>query len=357
MRPRHLTARHLLAAATAAALALSLTACGDSGDGSGTAGGEAATDAAGDAGLVVYSGRNEDLVQPIIDRFTDETGIEVAVRYAGTGELAAQLLEEGDRSEADVFFAQDGGALGAIAKEGLFAEIPQETLDLVDERFRADDGRWVGVSGRARVIAYNPEQVPEAEVPASVLDLTDPRWSGEVGIAPTNASFEAFVTGLRVLEGDDAARAWLEGMAANDVQVFDNNIAVLDAVDNGVVSLGLINHYYWYERVAEVGEDAVTARLVFPGGGDPGALVNVAGVGILAGSDDQDTAQELVAFLLSDEAQTYFAEETKEYPLVDGVETDAALPPLDELDPPAIDLSDLDTLAETQAMIQEAGLS
>jgi iron(III) transport system substrate-binding protein len=343
--------RHLLSAATAAALALSLAACGD-----GDAAGDGTTEESS-ASLVVYSGRNEDLVQPIIDRFTEETGIEVAVRYAGTGELAAQLLEEGDRTEADAFFAQDGGALGAIAKEGLFAELPEETLDRVDERFRADDGRWVGVSGRARVVAYNPDEVPEEEVPRSVLELTDPRWSGEVGIAPTNASFEAFVTGLRVLEGDDAARAWLEGMAANDVEIFDNNNAVLDAVDNGVVSLGLINHYYWYERVAELGEDGITARLVFPGGGDPGALVNVAGVGVVATTDDEEEAQQFVDYLLSEDAQTYFAEETKEYPLVEGVETDAALPPLEELDPPAIDLSDLDTLAETQTMIQEAGLS
>jgi iron(III) transport system substrate-binding protein len=341
--------RPLPIAAIAAALALSLAACG--GDDA-----DETTDESS-AGLVVYSGRNEDLVQPIIDRFTEETGIDVAVRYAGTGELAAQLLEEGERTEADVFFAQDGGALGAIAKEGLFTELPDETLDRVDERFRADDGRWVGVSGRARVIAYNPDAVPEGEVPRSVLELTDPRWSGEVGIAPTNASFEAFVTGLRVLEGDDAARAWLEGMAANDVQIFDNNNAVLDAVDNGVVSLGLINHYYWYERVAEVGEDGITARLVFPGGGDPGALVNVAGVGVIVTTDAGEEAQQFVDFLLSEEGQTYFAEETKEYPLIDGVETDAALPPLDELDPPEIDLSDLDTLAETQAMIQEAGLS
>jgi iron(III) transport system substrate-binding protein len=343
--------RHLVAAATAAALALSLAACGDD-----DAGAEETAEES-TASLVVYSGRNEDLVQPIIDRFSEETGIDVAVRYAGTGELAAQLLEEGERTEADVFFAQDGGALGAIAKEGLFAELPDETLELVDERFRADDGQWVGVSGRARVIAYNPEEVPEEEVPRSVLELTDPRWSGEVGIAPTNASFEAFVTGLRVLEGDDAARAWLEGMAANDVQIFDNNIAVLDAVDNAVVSLGLINHYYWYERVAEVGEDGITARLVFPGGGDPGALVNVAGVGVVATTDAGEEAQQFVDFLLGEEAQQYFAEETKEYPLIEGVETDAALPPLEELDPPEIDLSDLDTLAETQTMIQEAGLS
>ena len=346
-----MTSRHLLVAATAAALALSLAACGDD-----DAGAEETTEES-TASLVVYSGRNEDLVQPIIDRFAEETGMDVAVRYAGTGELAAQLLEEGERTGADAFFAQDGGALGAIAKEGLFAELPDETLELVDERFRADEGQWVGVSGRARVIAYNPDEVPEEEVPRSVLELTDPRWSGEVGIAPTNASFEAFVTGLRVLDGDDAARAWLEGMAANDVQIFDNNNAVLDAVDNAVVSLGLINHYYWYERVAEVGEDGITARLVFPGGGDPGALVNVAGVGVVATTDAREEAQKFVDSLLGEEAQQYFAEETKEYPLIEGVETDAALPPLDELDPPEIDLSDLDTLAETQTMIQEAGLS
>lgn len=338
--------------ALGAAVTLVLTACGSSGDADPAASGSAAAGSE----LTVYSGRNEELVQPLIDQFAEESGIEVSVRYAGTGELAAQLLEEGERTEADVFLAQDGGALGAVAKADLLAELPSETLDLVDERFRAQDGRWVGVSGRARVIAYNPSAVPEDAVPDSVYELTDPAWSGKVGIAPTNASFEAFVTGMRVLDGDETAEGWLQGMADNDVQKFESNNPVLDAVENGVVSLGLINHYYWYERVAEEGEAGQAARLKFLGD-DPGGLVNVAGVGIIAGAAEADEAQQLVDYLLSVAGQTYFAEETKEYPLVEGVEPDVALPSLAELQTPAVDLADLDSLAETQAMIRDAGLA
>jgi len=330
------------------ALVLALPACG----GGGSSGDEVDTDA-----LVIYSGRQEQLVGPIIDRFEQETGIETSVRYGNTAQLAAQLLEEGEGSAADVYFSQDGGALGALAKADRLETLPDAVLDRVPEQYRADDGTWVGTSGRARVIVYDPDQVTEDEVPDSIFELTEPQWRGEVGIAPSNASFESFVTAIRVLEGDDRAREWLEGMAANEVQRFDNNVLVLNAAEDGVIALGLINHYYWYQQVAEEGAAAVPARLKFLPGGDPGALVNVAGVGVLRGSDQAQQAQRFVEFLLAEQAQTFFAEETKEYPLVEGVEAVDGLPPLDTLQAPDIDLSDLDTLEETLQMIEEAGLT
>jgi iron(III) transport system substrate-binding protein len=307
--------------------------------------------------LVVYSGRQEALVQPIIDDFTEETGIEVSVRYGNTAQLAAQIIEEGDRTPADVYFAQDGGALGALAKEGMLEELPEDLLDTVDPRYRAEDATWIGTSGRARVIVYDPDQLTEDEVPDSVFELTDPRWKGKVGVAPSNASFEAFVTAIRVLEGEDVAREWLDGMAANDVQLFDNNVLILNAAEDGVVALGLINHYYWYEQVAEEGLDAVPARLKFLPDGDPGALVNVAGVGVLAATDRDDDALRFAEYLLGENAQTFFADVTKEYPLIAGIPLAEGLPPLDSLQSPDIDLSDLATLEETLQMIEEAGLT
>ncbi|MGH8825708.1 MAG: iron ABC transporter substrate-binding protein [Jiangellaceae bacterium] len=307
--------------------------------------------------LVVYSGRQEALVQPIIDAFEEETGIEVSVRYGNTAQLAAQIIEEGDRTPADVYFSQDGGALGALTKEGMLAELPDDLLDTVDPRYRADDGTWIGTSGRARVIVYDPDQVTEDEVPDSIAELTDPQWKGKVGVAPSNASFEAFVTAMRVLEGEDAARDWLEGMAANDVQLFDNNVLILNAAEDGVVAMGLINHYYWYEQVAEEGLDAVPARLKFLPDGDPGALVNVAGIGVLAATDRADEAVEFAEYLLGGNAQSYFADDTKEYPLVEGIPIAEGLPPLESLQTPDIDLSDLDTLEVTLQMIEEAGLT
>jgi iron(III) transport system substrate-binding protein len=334
------------------ALVLGLAACGSGNDDV-----ESGTEQVDGAALVVYSGRNENLVAPLLEQFTADTGIDVSVRYADTATLAAQLLEEGERTDADVFFSQDAGALGALADGGRLADLPQATLDSVEARFRSADGAWVGVSGRARVLDYNPTLVPEADLPAGVAALTEPRWEGQVAIAPTNASFQSFVTAMRRLTGDEATRAWLSGLVANDVQIFDNNIAILDAVDKGVVAVGLSNHYYWYERAAEVGADAMTVRLHWFAGGDPGALVNVAGAGILAGSDRAEDAQQLVDYLLAEKAQTYFAEETKEYPLSAGVQPVEGLPALSEIQSPDIDLSDLDDLAGTLAMLQEVGLT
>jgi len=342
--------------ATGLAALLALSACGGGTDES-AAGGEGAAAATGGETLVLYSGRNEALVGPLIERFRADTGVDVEVRYAGTAELAAQLQEEGEATPADVFLAQDAGALGALDQAGRFAPLPQDTLDLVDPRYRAQDGGWVGVSGRARVVVYDPGQVPAEELPDSVFDLTDERYRGEVGIAPTNASFQAFVTGMRVTAGEERTREWLEGLVANDVQRYENNIAVLDAADRGEIQLGLINHYYWYERVAEVGEDAVTARLEFLGGGDPGALVNVAGVGVLEGTDRPDEAQQLVDYLLSEPAQTYFADETFEYPLAAGVEPSADLPPLAEVGGPELDLAQLESLEETLVLLDETGVT
>jgi iron(III) transport system substrate-binding protein len=336
--------RSVLVATALLPVSLALAACGDD-------------EGFSDDALVVYSGRQEALVEGILERFEEESGIDVEVRYANTAELAGQLIEEGERSPADLFFSQDGGALGALAKNGQLATLPDNVLNQVDQGYRGRDGNWVGVSGRARVMVYDPEQVSPQEVPDSVFELTDPEWKGRVGLAPSNASFEAFVTAMRVLEGEDATQEWLQGMADNDPQLFDNNILVLEAVNEGQVAVGLINHYYWFEQVAEEGQDAVSARLKFLKNGDPGALVNVAGVGILESADKPDEALQLTEYLLSTEGQEYFAQETKEYPLVDGVATAEGVPPLASLDPPDIDLADLDTLEQTLEMIEEAGLT
>lgn len=332
-------------------VALAAGGCGDgdASDDDGAAGGDS-----GEAAITLYTGRNTELVGPLIDQFTEDTGIEVEVREGGSAELAAQLLTEEDASPADVFLSQDAGALGAISKAGLFEELPPEILEEVPEAYRAADGTWVGTSGRARVFVFNPELV---ETPPTTIDeLLAPEYEGRIGFAPSNASFQAFVTGLRVVDGDDGAREWLEAFAAQDPVAYENNAAVRDAVDRGEVAVGLVNHYYLYELIAEVGEDQVTAENQFVSGGDPGGLVNVAGVGVLASSEHQDDALAFVEYLVGPEAQEYFATETFEYPLVAGVPAADGLPPLDSLDPPQVDLSDLDSLQETQELLAETGL-
>ncbi len=305
--------------------------------------------------LTVYSGRNEELVAPIIACFTEATGIAVDVRYGDTAELAGTILEEGENSPADVFFAQDAGALGALAAEGRLVELPGELLSSVPDRFRSPEGRWVGVSGRARVVAYNTHKLTEDELPDSILDYTDPAWEGRIGWAPTNGSLQSFVTAFRQLEGDEAALAWLEGIQANEPMVYDGNTPALEAVASGAVDVAFINHYYLFGQLEEQGEDYPAANQ-FLTGGDPGALVNVAGVGVLDTSGQPEVALQFAEYLLSEEAQTYFAQRTYEYPLIEGVALDPRLPALDEIGSPELDLSDLADLQGTLDLMREAGV-
>jgi iron(III) transport system substrate-binding protein len=317
------------------------------------------TESESDQQVTVYSGRNEELVQPLFDQFTDETGIKVEARYGSTPQMAAQLLEEGQQSPADVFFAQDAGALGAVNKEGLFAALPSTATEAVPSEYQASNGAWVGVTARSRVLAYNPDLVPSAQLPTSVFQLTDPTWKGKIGIAPTNASFQAFITAIRVQYGDDKAREFLAGLKANEPAIRDGNAPILEEINNGTIAVGLINHYYVGELAKEKGvsPDTLKARLHFFPNGDPGALVNVSGVGVLQGAADDPDAEAFVEYLLGQQAQRYFAEETYEYPVVEGIPGPTGVPPLDQLAGPKIDLNDLDSLEQTIALIKESGLT
>lgn len=305
--------------------------------------------------LTVYSGRSERLIQDLVDTFADESGIEVKVRYGDSAELAAAILEEGSNSPADVFFAQDAGALGAVAGEGLFTTLPPELLDLVDTRFRSPDGLWVGISARARAVIYNTDRLSEADLPASILDFTDPVWKGRLAWAPPNASFQSFVTALRVLRGEDVAREWLEGIKANDVKMFEGNTAIVRAVVAGEVDTGFVNHYYLHQELAQAGTDLPARNYIYRNG-DPGALVNVAGAGILTTGKHQPQAEAFVRYLLGEEGQAYFADRTYEYPLVDGVAADPMLVPLSEIQTPDIDLSNLADLKGTLDLLRDVGV-
>lgn len=311
--------------------------------------------ATGDGTVTLYAGRDEALIAPLIEQFTAETGIAVEVRYAGTPELAALLLEEGDRSPADVFLSQDAGALGALADAGLTTPLPAEIADVIPAGFTSQDGSWVGVTGRARVIAYDGETLTEDEVPDAVADLVDPAWAGRVGFPPGNASFQSFITGLRVLEGEAAAEEWAAGIAANDPVLTEKNGATLELVDAGQLELALINHYYWYQLAAEKGAENMRAQLKFLPG-DPGGIVNVTGAAILTGGEGDPDAQALVAYLVSEAGQQYFVEQTYEYPLLPGVAAPEGLPVLDELVNADLDLGDLESVSESQELLARVGL-
>ena len=335
----------LLTAAVLALLVVGAAACGG--------------DDAGDGGtLTVYSGREEEIVDPLFAKFEEESGIDIDVRYGDSAELAATLAEEGDNSPADVFFAQDAGALGAAAAEGRLAELPDDAVELVDAKYADPDGKWVGTSGRVRVVAYNTEALSEDEVPDTIDAFIDPQWKGKIGIAPTNSSFQAFVTALRLSEGEDAAREWLEGIKANDPKFYEGNSQIVEAVAAGEVDVGLVNHYY-LGLLKEEQPDAPAANR-FMRAGDPGGLVNVAGVGIVEGTDDEEAAQEFIEYLLSEEGQRFYPEEAEEaeYPLVDGIEEPEGLPALEELRGPDIALGDLGPeLERTLELLNETGFT
>ena len=308
----------------------------------------------GDAGsLTVYSGRSETLVGPLIDRFKEDTGIDVSVKYAGTPQLAATLLEEGDNTPADVFFAQDPGGLGAVA--GMLSPLEEDVLTKVPQWAVSSDGVWVGISGRARTVVYNTDTLTPDDLPDDLKGFTDPKWKGRLGWAPTNASFQTMVTAMRSMWGDQRTVQWLENIQANDPKVYPKNTPIVSAAASGEIDVGLVNHYYLHRFLAEQG-DSFSARNYHPPAGGPGAIVMVSGVGILEESDNKDNAQQFIDYLLSDISQKYFVEETYEYPLASGIPVAERVSPLSEINNPDLSSSALSDLEGTQALLREAGI-
>jgi iron(III) transport system substrate-binding protein len=307
------------------------------------------------ASITVYSGRTEKLIGPIVERFQKETGIEVKARYGDTAEMAAAILEEGPNSPADVYFAQDAGALGAIAAEKRLITLPSNVIGKVDERFRSPTSEWVGISGRARTLIYSTESLQEDSLPDSVTGLTDPNWKGKLGWAPTNGSFQSFVTAMRLLEGDAATRAWLQAIKANGVKDYKNNTAQVRAAGTGEILVGLVNHYYVYSFYKEQGE-RFPAKNYHPRAGGADAMVNVAGMGILTTSKQREPAEKFVTYMLAKEAQEYFARETFEYPLISDVAAPAGLKPLSAIKTPNLNLGNLADLRGTLKLLQESGV-
>jgi iron(III) transport system substrate-binding protein len=306
--------------------------------------------------LTVYSGRTQNLIGPLLEQFNKETGIAIDVKYGDSAELALLLEEEGERTPADVFLSQSPGATGFLAGKDRLGQLPAAVLDKVDPRFRNRDGHWVGLSARQRVLVYNSEQVREADLPDSVLDLTDRRYAGKIAIAPANGSFQDFVTAMRQLQGEEAATAWLKAMAANRPRTYANNNAIVEAVGRGEVQMGLVNHYYNY-RFRQENPYTPSRNHIFADG-DVGALVIPSTATMLAGSDKAEEAGRFIEFLLSPEAQRYFSDQTFEYPLVKGIPAASGLPPLSSLHSPDYDVDDLGGgLERTVQLIRASGFN
>jgi iron(III) transport system substrate-binding protein len=316
----------------------------------------AATAPAQTTSLTVYSGREERLVKPIMERFTSDTGIELKVRYASSAALATALVEEGKNSPADIYWSQEPGTLGLVAARGLLARLPQATVGKVPTRFSTRSRRWVGTSGRSRVLVYNTEAVATGDLPASVWGLTNARWKGKIGVAPTNASFQAFVGATIQLHGEDRVRTWLRGLETNDITFYPNNTAVVQAVGRGDIDVGLVNHYYMYNVLAET--PGLPLRNHWFRDGDPGNLVLAAGVGIVSSTQKTPAAQRFVDFLLSKWAQRFIARGpgAAEYPLIKGVPRRPGLRALSTIEGPKYNLGRLSVdLAPAVRLLLEEG--
>lgn len=333
--------------AVLAALTWSLTPAGS---------GALAEEPADKGSLLVYCGRGEALVGPLFKEFEKQTGIKVQVSYATTGQQLAKLLVEGERSPADLFWAQEEGALGVLARGGKLTELPKELLEKVDVKFRNKGGQFVATSGRARVLAYSPARVKKEELPKSVFDLTDAKYKDKIGWAPPNASFQAFVTAMRKSHGEEKARKWLQEVKANGAKTFANNRLILDAIAAGQIDIGLPNHYY---LIAYKQKDAAfPVEQTFFADGDVGNLMMLSGAGVLKSAENKEQAHKLIKFLLDKTAQTHFTEKNNEYPVVPGVKVNPILVSYDELTrkAPKIELDQLDDLEGTKKLLKEVGL-
>lgn len=315
----------------------------------------AATVFAADQTLTVYSGRTEELVAPILERFKQESGIDIKVRYGQTPEMAATILEEGDNSPADVFYGQDAGTLGALGRKGRLDSLPQDIQDLVPARYRDSNGHWIGISARIRCVVYNSTKLKEQDLPDDIWGFCDPKWKGRLGWAPGNASFQAFVTMMRRVEGDDKAREWLTKMKANEPSVYPKNGPIVAAVGAGEIDAGFVNHYYLFKAQDEQGTDFPAQNYYLRAGG-PASMINVSGAGIVNTSKHKDAAAKLIRFLLAPEAQKYFAGDDYEYPLAGNVPTDPRLVPLDQVKSPALGLGNIEDLDGTVQMLQDVGI-
>jgi len=335
----HARTTHLLSLLVIGVLALGAGACSQ-----------------GDDELVIYSGRGQNLVGPLLDSFAEEHDVPIAVRYAPSNELALLLEQEGEATDADVVYMQNPGAVAFLGERDLLAALSEDLLAEVEPAFRSENDRWVGITGRQRVLVYNQDLVDPDELPTSVHELTEVRFAGRVAVAPTNGSFQDFVSAMRLTHGDEATLEWLEGLVSNDVATYPNNNSIVEAVGRGEIEMGLVNHYYNHRFLAEDPSLPSRNHRFAPGG--IGNLVITSSAGIVAGTDQRDRAEEFIDFLLSDEAQTYFSTQTFEYPLAASVDPSQDLPGLDPDTLPQVDIDRLgDALDGTVGLIQDSGLA
>lgn len=335
-----------------AAIALMGSMAAGCGSGDGTASGAAPKPET----LTLYNGQHEEVANALVAAFQKKTGIVVRARKGEGPELANQVLAEGPASPADMIFTENSPEITLLANKGRLAKVDPNTLAKVPARDTSPRGDWLPFARRATALAYDPSQLNESQLPRSITDLAQSKWRGEIGIAPAEGDFQPLVTTVGILKGEGAAKGWVAGLKRN-AETFQNNTAILNAVNSGQTSVGLINQHYWFRLRDSIGATALRAKLYYFGHGDPGALVNISGVGILSTSKHMKAAQQFLDFLVSPEGQQVIvSSKDYEYPVVAGVAGDPQLKSFDTLDPPAVTVGQLSDGTHSIELLRQAGL-
>jgi iron(III) transport system substrate-binding protein len=302
------------------------------------------------AGIVVYNAQHESLGKAWIDGFTKETGIKVTIRNGSDTEFANQIIQEGDNSPADVFLTENSPAMTLVDSKGLFAPVDADTLAQVPETFKSANGKWIGVAARSTVFAYDKTKLKEADLPKSMLDLADPKWKGRWAASPTGADFQAIVSALLELKGEDETAKWLKALKENATFYKGNSVA-MKAVNAGQVEGAVIYHYYWFGDQAKTAENSKNVALHYFRNQDPGAFVSISGGGVLASSKHQKEAQAFLKYVTGKGGQAILRDgDSFEYAVGTGDASNPKLVPLADLQAPKVEPSKLNSAKVTELM-------
>lgn len=305
--------------------------------------------------ITVYNAQHESLTQAWVDAFTKETGIKVTLRNGDDSELSNQIIQEGSKSPADVFLTENSPAMTQIENAGLFTDITSKIKDQVPAQYRPSTNKWTGIAARSTVFAYNKDKLTEAQLPKSIMDLADPAWKDRWAASPSGADFQAIVSAMLELKGQDATLSWLKSMKENS-KAYKGNSTAMKAVNAGEVDGAIIYHYYWFGDQAKTGENSKNVALEYFKNEDPGAFVSVSGGGVLASSKHQTSAEKFLEFITGKAGQTILQTGTSfEYPVASDVAPNDKLTPLKELQAPKVDAAKLNSQKVTDLMTQ-AGL-
>lgn len=312
--------------------------------------------ATGTPALTLYNGQHTQTTEALVKAFTQATGTHINIRKGSSAQLANQIIEEGARSPADVFYAEESPPVAVLEEKGLLSVLNADTLRQIIPGYAAHDGTWVGVSARCRVIAYNPLLIKASALPASIMDMATAQWSDRVAFVPSSGAFQEQLIAIKLLLGRPAALAWLEGLKKYG-RLYNGNMAAMKAVEGGEIATALVNNYYWFVLAQEVGADKMKSALHYMDRQDPGGLITVSAAGILKSSKRQVLAQQFLAYMVSAAGQQAIVDSVAEYPLRPGVTSPFALKPFEQLHPPKVSPADLGDATDALALRREAGLA